>query len=491
MCNQMLLGSMGRLNVSFPLAMVFLFALFFVSIRWWNRPRTEVVAHAKSSGVRWPYVLLAMIVAPMSLFLIVMLASKTDSIQEEAVAYASRSSSDARMHVMPHEFQAVDRTQILAGPGADVRAISNEAGPQAERMLGITENDQPTTSAWDENVAPVANVYPGIPECGRPLAAKLVSYLQDELKLEEKSPKAEKEAPAKYRIALKNSRLDQADFLNFLINFRKEFTTAFPGSFVDDMTAGQYPRPKDAEKEKQLQRLYVSVYHSSDGQEGSAKWDDRKPRQAKERTGQIVCQLRRNSSMGQMEFTSDFIEKAWVADTEKFVTRWPKRTFIIGFSPRLATSEQEARVSALKDANARLAKSTNKMFQPNYDMERNVIDRFVQKLTMPYGSVWREAVLIDHGLPDTSFQHPAAASRGANRNADVAHPPGNQPRSILNSRLNPESMVAGLMMLTIVVGWISNWMTQGYYRGPVWTVAGTVFSIGFLFLIFVVLMNFA
>jgi hypothetical protein len=52
-------------------------------------------------------------------------------------------------------------------------------------------------------------------------------------------------------------------------------------------------------------------------------------------------------------------------------------------------------------------------------------------------------------------------------------------------------MIAGLMFLTVLMGWISNWMTQGYYRGPVWTVAGTVFSIGFLFLIFVVLMNFA
>ncbi len=393
----------------------------------------------------------------------------------------------------------------------EARGVSLRNSPgfhsEQERELGVLfasgEPEQATASAWDEAVAPVANVYPGIPDCGRPLAAKLVTHLQDELKSEEESSKAEAEAPPRYRIALKNSGLDQRDFLNFLIHFRNEFTAAFPGSFVDDMTAGSYPTPKDADKENQLQRLSITVYHSSDGQGGMAKWDDRNPRRALERSGQMVCKLRRNGRMGQMEFTSDFIEKAWVADAEKFLMRWPKRKFIIGFSPRLAASEHEARAEALKDANVRLARLNGEIFLPSYDMEENVVDRFVQKLTMPYGSVWREAVLLDykmHDPPLIKFEDPAFAARVAADGSDsaisysrtsshagatdVASGPG-------RSQFHSERLVAGLMLLTVVVGWISNWMTQGYYRGPVWTVAGTLFSIGFLFLIFVVLISFA
>ena len=56
---------------------------------------------------------------------------------------------------------------------------------------------------------------------------------------------------------------------------------------------------------------------------------------------------------------------------------------------------------------------------------------------------------------------------------------------------SPESMVAGLIMLTIVIGWVCNSLTQGYYRKHVWTVAGTVFSLGFIFLLLIVVLNFA
>ena len=371
-------------------------------------------------------------------------------------------------------------------------------------------DEQPTTSAWDENIAPVANVYPGIADCGRPLAAKLVKHLQSENDSKNDEPKAGVEAGTKYRVALKNSGLDQPDYLNFLIRFREEFNSSFPGSFVDDMTAGSYPTPKDPEKEKQYQRLPVTVYSLSDGQGNIAKWFDDDQNRFKapfERSGQMVCRLRRNGKLGQVEFVSDFIEKPWVADAEKFVSQHPKREFIIGFSPRLAKSEQEARVSALEDANARLGKSRNKVFSSNYDKEKNVVDRFVQKLTMPYGSVWREAVLIDYGMKGTEFWRfyrsgsATAEALIVNEGHPIANPPiDNPPVDVRVGRSmsrfdrtlsSPESMVAGLIMLTIVIGWVCNSLTQGYYRKPVWTVAGTVFSLGFIFLLLIVVLNFA
>ena len=404
--------------------------------------------------------------------------------------------------VTKHRQAAVEANNFMSAEARDVRSGSLPDHPRlvaSNSFSAISVRDeQPTTSAWDENIAPVANIYPGISECGRPLAAKLVVHLQNGLKAKEQSPKAEADAsvkPVKYRIALKNTGLDNPDFLNFLIYFRKEFTTAFPDSVVDDMTDKKSAEPKG--KEKEYSRLNVTVSKLNDPKMRATSWDDGK---TSNQSGQIVCQLRRDGRMGQMEFASDFIEKSWVADAEKFVSRWPKRKFIIGFSPRLAKSEQEARVTALKDANVRLAKSANKIFQPNYDMERNVVDRFIQKLTMPYGSVWREAVLIDHGLPNTSFQKfygdnrvavsiASGVTRGSRRASAVTQVATTSAGVTSKRRIDPEAALAGLMILAVVLGWISNWMTQGYYRGQVWTVTGTFFCLGAAAFVLIVILN--
>jgi len=375
--------------------------------------------------------------------------------------------------------------------------------------------EESTTSAWDEEIVAAASVYPSISDCGRPLAAQLVKELQKENESKEELPKAEEEAKKKYRIALRNSKLNSNDFLNFVINFRKEFTTSFPGSFVDGMNAESLPAFKDKEKEKQYERLHVTVYQSGDEKSHFAKWDDRKSERTQLESGQMVCQLRRDGGMGQLDFVNDFVEKPWIVDPEKFMSQHDNRNFVIGFSERLATSAQEARSGALKDANIRLGKSTAKIFPRGYDMEKNVVDRFTQKLTMPYGSVWREAVLIDYKSPTApymKYSSPALAARAAamvsNRvtvasNVNVGHADtsalsasrarrtGASVRSSSSRQVHPESAIAGLMLLTVVVGWISNWMTQGYYRKPVWTVTNTVFSIGLFILLFIVLLNFA
>jgi len=376
------------------------------------------------------------------------------------------------------------------------------------------QTEESTTSAWDEEIVAAASVYPSIPDCARPLAAQLVKELQKENESKEELPKAEAEAKKKYRIALSNSKLNSNDFLNFVINFRKEFTASFPGSFVDGMNAESLPAFKDKEKEKQYERLHVTVYQSGDEKSHFAKWDDRKSERTQLESGQMVCQLRRDGGMGQLDFVNDFIEKPWVVDPEKFMSQHDNRSFVIGFSERLATSAQEARSGALKDANIRLGKSTAKIFMRGYDMERNVVDRFTQKLTMPYGSIWREAVLIDckSGSGLWSYGDPDVAARAAagesNRvkvrsNVNVGHADtstaptfsaretGASIRSSSSRQVHPESAIAGLMLLTVAVGWISNWMTQGYYRKPVWTVTGTLFSVGLFVLLFIVLLNFA
>jgi len=413
-----------------------------------------------------------------------------------------------------------DQSRLIASPPSGFQELGHE-----EPFAGDSTVDEAADSAapyaWEEGVPHVANVYPGIADCGRPLAAKLVKHLQAESKSKDDEPIAEAESPAKYQIWMRNSGLDSPDYLNFLIQFREEFTTSFPGSLVDDLTGGRpHSKSKDANKEKQHQRLDVTVYDVSDGKSETAKWDGHKQNHNKSlaRSGQVVCVLRRKDRTGKIEFVSDFIEKPWVANAEKFATQYMDRKFVLGFSPRLATSEQEARVSALRDVNIKLARSGGKIFKSISLTEQSVLDRFVQKLTKPYGSVWREAVLVDCDRVDESaflqFEDSKMAERVAASpsSSDVfeyqkviqqhvarTHPETSEAvdsvadvgiRRRLDRSRNPESMVAGLMMLTIVIGWVSNWLTQGYYRKPLWTVTGTLLSLGFFFLILIVLISF-
>ena len=420
----------------------------------------------------------------------------------------------------------VNARSVSVRSNAQVRGLtsSGDNGPVAEAYTEYEANlnaptrrqtisslsraggDGSTTSAWDENIAPVANIYPSIPDCGKPLAAKLVKQLQKADQSKNEFQKAEANESVKYRIALinKDDKLERSDFLHFVIKFREQFTSSFSGSLVEDMT-GEENAPFETSSDAAFQPLQVTVYEleSKKGtqQQGqpSLKWNGR--------SGQLVCQLKRSGRRGKIELVSDFIEKPWAADPDMFMSQNVKQKLIIGFSPRFATSEQEARASALKDANVRLAKSTNTIFQANYDIEKNIVDRFVQKLTMPYGSVWRQAVLVDYGSPKASFQRfygdTATAVRVARGENSMEHSGvrvGNTTRTssknrratnMFSIRASPEFRIAVLMLMTIVVGWISNWMTQGYYRGPVWTVTGTLFSIGFLFLILIVLFNLA
>ena len=365
--------------------------------------------------------------------------------------------------------------------------------------------EEPTPSAWDENIAPVANIYPSIPDCGRALAAKLAKQLQktkrspDELRKAEKIkelqsldeqkdelPKAEAEDSVKYRIALINQedKLDNADFLNFVIKFRKQFTADFPGSLVEEMTREADSKATGTDDaEYKLLPVYVSKLGS--------KFHDNV------RSGQIVCQFKRDDR-GKIELVSDYVEKQWVADPGKFMAQNAGQNLFVGLSPRLASSQQEARLAAFKDAEIQLATSTGKTFQRNHGLNQYSVDQFAQKLTMPYGIVWRAAVMVDSSRgPYVQYGDKSDAIRVVRHTNSSTTTDRRLAAAVpvavadTRSRPNPESILAGLILLTVVIGWISNWMTQGYYRGPVWTVTGTLFSIGFLFLIFIVLINFA
>ena len=336
----------------------------------------------------------------------------------------------------------------------EYETLLNRPNRQTESIMDGTRNDRATTSAWDESIAPVANIYPSIPDCGRALAAKLAKQLQktkrspDELRKAEKirellnpdepkdeSPKAEPDDSVKYRVALINEngeQLDQSDFLNFVIKFREQFTSSFPSSLVEDMT-----READSKAtgtvEGAYQHLQVTV-----SKLGSKFHDN-------VRSGQIVCQFKRDDR-GKIELVSDYVEKKWVADPVKFVATNTNQNLIVGLSPRFASSQQEARLAAFKDAEIQLAKSTGKNFQQHYGLEKYAVDQFVQKLTMPYGNVWRAAVMIDgRNGPYVQYASGDTAVRMAKRGDSTTargEPAAAVPVAVADSRSrpNPESI---------------------------------------------------
>lgn len=141
-----------------------------------------------------------------------------------------------------------------------------------------------------------------------------------------------------------------------------------------------------------------------------APWDSGE----RERSGSIQATI-----MGQRDRVSvmaQFIEKPWVSRFDEFISQRPATTFLLARTATFTNSEQAAHLAA----DDRAAESIAQMMMPliherpspvllRSDLQvrlRNtarwlihsghlVKDRFAQKLTRPYGEVWREAVLVE------------------------------------------------------------------------------------------------
>lgn len=327
------------------------------------------------------------------------------------------------------------------------------------------------SAGWDHDLPFEANIYPGLTECGRPLARKLAAHLKqstgnNESDAKPDTPAAEAGPADRYRVELCNDRLDHKNYLNFLIRFRNEFRQQVKGSSVVDATDPNKPATTNGDATGD--RRTVSVKISSIIEEsisGHNKWN----LLGKEQTGQVVMEL--TDANDTIEWVAEFSDKPWLAETESFVSRNADRMFVIGYSPRLASSRQEAGAAALKDALARLQTSKGIRLAHHENVDDYVSDRFVQKLTMPYGSVWREAVLIHIQGAETQRVARVAGAVAPATAAELAAKRSWKP--------SIESMLASLMLLTMAVGWICNLITQGYYRVSITRAVVTAAIAGF------------
>ncbi|QEF97946.1 hypothetical protein Mal15_19920 [Stieleria maiorica] len=177
-----------------------------------------------------------------------------------------------------------------------------------------------------------------------------------------------------------------------------------------------------------------------------APWDQQDQLQSR----LLTC----TATMGgrQASFQAFVTEKPWVESFDQFVSRYPQRKFVVGYSGEFQSTEGQARKAALEDAVRQAAFSFRGKSYAIID-DRHVVDRFAQRLSRSYGDVWREAVLVE--VPDA-------------QQVDVARTTAAEAfeRSQIGRLLQIFGVVV-LVLATIVLCLGLNWVTEGYYRSQV------------------------
>ena len=314
---------------------------------------------------------------------------------------------------------------------------------------------------WSNTLPPTADVYPSITLCGRPLAFQIAEAIRRE-------KRSEKEFAVTF---VKETRPGDHDQWkpprSFVANFRIEFVKQFPGSTVVNPIREAEIKAEADPANKHLQPLVIKLSlkpvaesagsfqafdfqdHEVSAAEISARWTTK----SKTRAAASI----------------NFIDKSWVVDPAGYLSDNSALQLAVGFSQRLARSPSEAKTLALENINRQIQNPSN------HATADQILDRFVQKVSMPYGELWREAVLVDLQMQSNNVA--ARAMDGENR--DVPHleldrewsPPATSTfRRVRNQQFSHRQSgnpAPGLILTAIgliSIGLISNLLTQGYYR---------------------------
>jgi hypothetical protein len=191
-----------------------------------------------------------------------------------------------------------------------------------------------------------------------------------------------------------------------------------------------------------------------------------------------------------LSFSTRFIEKPWLTATSEFLSLRHGTTYLVVRCSQLASSGEEATRDVLGRAanwlghlidpreNQGLPRASSAMMLEQLEAGNFIADRFVQKLKRPYGDVYREAVLLDVGSSNLQDMIQLAMSEAS------AHQAATERRSA--------TQISGVVGLLVVVGALTglylllNWLTKGYYRGPLTValcVAGSGAIVGAIMLI--------
>jgi len=230
-----------------------------------------------------------------------------------------------------------------------------------------------------------ADVYPSITSCGRPLAFQLANDIRDSGQFSTKTAfeieiiREEQSNKDRPNEVTHSSSMDSC-----IAYFQNELMTQFPGSSV--VIAAEADGATEATSEG-FKKLDIRLSH-------------RDPKNDKS-SGSLQANWTINDKAS-AKTSVKYIEKQWVnslmsqsfrhRDENTFAVSYERQSYrpnmVIGFTNRFARSPREASKLAMQNA-MDFYKRSHRSFSCS------VIDSFQQKLSMPYGELWQEAVLVD------------------------------------------------------------------------------------------------
>ena len=230
-----------------------------------------------------------------------------------------------------------------------------------------------------------ADVYPSITSCGRPLAFQLANDIRDSGQFSTKTAfeieiiREEQSNKDRPNEVTHSSSMDSC-----IAYFQNELMTQFPGSSV--VIAAEADGATEATSEG-FKKLDIRLSH-------------RDPKNDKS-SGSLQANWTINDKAS-AKTSVKYIEKQWVnslmsqsfrhRDENTFAVSYERQSYrpnmVIGFTNRFARSPREASKLAMQNAMDFYERS-------HRSFSCSVIDSFQQKLSMPYGELWQEAVLVD------------------------------------------------------------------------------------------------
>ena len=393
--------------------------------------------------------LFLLLVVPM-FFLVATFTLRMESSQE---AIRSNQSAVTGVAESVQSRQSVDEATPAAPqvpvPAAVASAPEQPVPPPILESAGEPSTGKQTPGQWrtTDTEAFTANVYPSYSAAIRALTAGLREKLAEKLVLR-RDENGDVIDPQTIVVSASGSSAE-----SLVPQITEQLSKLFPGVVV--RSVGTVPA---APTENQLSvQLIVSAASSQ-----PATWD----RQQVIENGLLTCTIQSaQSALRQTSFQAFVTEKPWVESLDQFVSMYPRRNFVVGYSGELQSSEGQARKQALSDA---VRQATIHFRGKPYAIvdERHVIDRFAQRLSRSYGDVWREAVLVE--VPD---QEQVSVARMTVEESFQ--------RSWMGTLAQAVGMIV-LVIVTILLCLVLNWVTQGYYRSQLVLGLAGVLVMGFL-----------
>ncbi|MHC4880618.1 MAG: hypothetical protein ACYTGL_29555 [Planctomycetota bacterium] len=426
-------------------------------------------------GSRYPRAVIGSLIAFGSAFVCLLVMW----LRTAEVAQYKRDVAEARLQELQHNLRAREQLNRTAAEQASDSIDDRLPDDMYGRELAPAANTPAEVpAAWlpevDEQFE--ADIYPSAELAARALTWNWRGHF-------EKLMTRGVNKPTHVRMTCRDRTVD-VDELRLLEAMDEEIRTRFPDARVLLTTASEARKP--SERLPDEISIVLSVFQPKKRSRGPNL--DNEQRESFEVNGVLSAAF--SGQDWNLAGIARFIEKPWLSATSEFLSLRHNTTYLVVRSDKLAASRSLASRDVLGQAANRLGhlidphedqglpRPASVMLLEQLEAGKYIADRFVQRLKRPYGDVYREALLIDIG--NTNLR-------------DMIQVTVNEVRQHLAaSEHQTATRVSGVVGVVLVVGSLTvlyllvNWLTKGYYRGPltvVVCVAGGGALVGVLMLV--------